>query len=297
VLEAWMMGQAGGGAIADILFGKVNPGGKLAETFPIKAADTPAYINWPGEAGVVRYGEGMFIGYRYYEAKELPVLFPFGHGLSYTDFTYSNPSLSAASFKDVDGLTVTVDVTNTGAVAGKEIVQVYVRDQKSGLVRPEKELKGFSKVELQPGETKTVSVALGFRAFAYYHPKYQQWITEDGEVDILIGASAADIRHTLNATLKSTLELPCLIDKESTIREWLADPRSAAVLQPLFEQFQAQGGELFGTGDGEGIGMDVMAMMIDIPLVNVMTFMQGSLPMPADQIADGLLMQVHGGQG
>ena len=206
VLEGWMMGQAGGVAIADVLFGKVNPCGKLAETFPLKLADTPAYLNWPGEAGAVHYGEGLFIGYRYYDAKQMPVLFPFGYGLSYTTFAYSNAKVSATNFKDVNGVTVTVDVTNTGAVAGKEIVQVYVHDQKSGLVRPEKELKGFAKVELQPGETKSVSIQLDFRAFAFYHPEYKQWITEDGDFDILIAASATDIRQTLTVTLQSTLE-------------------------------------------------------------------------------------------
>ncbi len=294
VLEAWMMGQAGGEAIADILFGRVSPSGKLAETFPHKQADTPAHINWPGEAGTVRYGEGLFIGYRYYDAKEMPVLFPFGYGLSYTSFAYSNPALSATTFKDVDGLTVTVDVTNTGRTAGKEIIQVYVHDHESGLVRPPKELKGFAKVELQPGETKTVSIALDFRAFAYYHPKYQQWITEDGEFDILIAASAADIRHTLTATLKSTLELPCLINKESTIREWMADPRSAAVLGPLFEQIQAHNRELIEPNIDGDLGMDVMDMMADMTLVNILLFQQENLPMPADTIVDGLLMQVHG---
>lgn len=294
VLEAWMMGQAGGGAIADILFGKVNPSGKLAETFPIKTADTPAHINWPGGAGAVRYGEGIFIGYRYYDAKEMQVLYPFGYGLSYTNFAYGNPTVSATTFRDVDGLTVTVDVTNTGNVTGKEIVQVYVHDHKSGLVRPEKELKGFSKVELQPSETKTLSFELDFRAFAYYHPKYQQWITEDGEFDILIGTSSADIRHTLTTTLKSTLELPCLIDKESTIREWMADPRSTAVLRPVFEQIQAQNRELFGTDGNGGIGTDVMDMMADMPLVSVLMFQQSKLPMPADEMVDGLLMQLHG---
>ena len=194
VLEAWMMGQAGGGAIADVLLGRVNPCGKLAETFPLKLADTPAYLNFPGGNGEVRYGEGLFIGYRYYDAKQAPVLFPFGYGLSYTTFAYGNLKVSAATFKDVDGLTVSVDVTNTGSMAGKETVQVYVRDQKSGLVRPDKELKGFAKVELQPGETQTVTIQLDVRAFAYYHPGYHQWITEDGAFDILIGASSADIR-------------------------------------------------------------------------------------------------------
>jgi beta-glucosidase len=169
-----------------------------------------------------------------------------------------------------------------------------VHDHKSGLVRPEKELKAFSKVELQPGETKTLSFELDFRAFAYYHPKYQQWITEDGEFDILIGASAADIRHTLTTTLKSTLELPCLIDKESTTREWLADPRSAAVLGAIFENFQDHVREIFGTDGTADIGMDVLEMMADIPLASVLLFQQNNLPLPADDIVDGLLMQLHG---
>jgi beta-glucosidase len=294
VLEAWMMGQAGGGAIADILFGKVNPSGKLAETFPIKTVDTPAHINWPGGAGEVRYGEGVFIGYRYYEAKETPVLFPFGHGLSYTTFTYSNPKVSATSFKDVDGLGVTVDVSNTGSVTGKEIVQVYVHDKQSNLIRPHKELKGFAKVELQPGETKTVSFELDFRAFAYYHPKHQQWITEDGDYDILIGASSADIRHSLTVTLQSTLELPCLIDKESTIREWMTDPRGEAVLGPVFKQLENHNREIFGSREDDRIGMDVMDMLADMPLASVLMFQQNALTMPADEMVDGLLMQLHG---
>ncbi|HKZ70058.1 MAG TPA: fibronectin type III-like domain-contianing protein, partial [Anaerolineales bacterium] len=288
---------AGGAAIADALFGRVSPCGKLAETFPLKLSDTPAHINWPGEGGEVRYGEGLFIGYRYYDAKEMPVQFPFGYGLSYTTFAYGNPTVSARSFKDVDSLTITVDVTNTGRVAGKEIVQVYVHDQKSGLARPPKELKGFAKVELQPGETKTISIPLDFRAFAYYHPEYKQWITEDGDFDLLIAASAADIRQTLTVTLESTLSLPCLIDKESTIREWMADPRGKVVLGPLYTQIETQTRKMFSGGDGSrkesAIGMDIMDMMIDMPLVSVLMFQQGALPMPAEEMLAGFLMQVH----
>ena len=187
VLEGWMMGQAGGGALADVLFGRVNPCGKLAETFPLKLSDTPAHLNWPGGAGKVHYGEGLFIGYRYYDAKEHAGALPLRprpelHHLRLQQCHRS----SAKTFRDVDGLTVSVDVTNTGHVAGKEIVQVYVHDRESGLVRPEKELKGFAKVALQPGETKSVTIKLDFRAFAYYHPAYKQWITEDGDFDILI---------------------------------------------------------------------------------------------------------------
>ena len=295
VLEAWMMGQAGGEAIADILFGEVSPSGKLAETFPLKMADNPAHLNWPGGAGEVRYGEGLFIGYRYYDAKEMPVLFPFGFGLSYTTFDYSNPGISAAAFDDVDGLTVTVDVTNTGSLAGKEIVQVYVHDHEAKMVRPFKELKGFMKVDLQPGETKTVSIYLDFRAFAYYHPKYKQWITEDGDFDILIGASAEDIRHTLTAVLKSTLKLPCLLDKESTIREWIDDPRGNAVLSPLLAKIEAHNKEIFsgGEGDDDTIGLSIIDMLADMPLVSVLMFQQRALPMPADEMVEGLLKQVH----
>ncbi len=298
VLEGWMMGQAGGLAIADILFGKVNPSGKLAETFPHRLSDTPAYINWPGGAGQVLYGEGLFIGYRYYDARRLPVLFPFGHGLSYTTFTYSNASVSRKSFKDVDGITVSVDVTNTGRVAGKEIVQVYVHDRQSGLVRPEKELKGFAKVELQPGETKTVSIPLDFRAFAYYHPEYKQWITEDGEFDLLIAASAADIRQRLAVTLQSTLHLPCILDKESTVREWLQDPHGKVLIDNLMKQVEAQARAIFGAGDERygndgAIGMDIMDSMADMPLVSVLMWMHDALPQHPEDLVAAMLQQVH----
>ena len=302
VLEAWMMGQAGGAAIADVLFGKVNPGGKLAETYPLKLSDTPAYLNWPGGAGEVRYGEGLFIGYRYYDAREVPVLFPFGYGLSYTTFAYSNAkvyteqgrSVSAKNFKDTDGLTVTVDVTNTGSVAGKETVQVYVHDQKSGLVRPQKELKGFVQVELQPGETKTVSIPLDFRAFAYYHPKYRAWITEPGDFDILLAASATDIRQTLTVALESTLRLPCVLDRESTIREWAADARGQGVVGSLLQKMEEMSKQTFGSDNGaDEIGMNIMDMFMDMPLLSVLLFQQGALTMPADEMVDGLLMQAH----
>jgi beta-glucosidase len=294
ILEAWLMGQAGGGAIADILFGRTNPSGKLAETFPLKLADTPAYLNFPGENGVVRYGEGMFIGYRYYDAKEAPVLFPFGYGLSYTTFAYSNPTVSAATFKDVDGLTVSVDVTNTGTRAGKEVVQLYVHDRESGLVRPPKELKGFAKVELQPDQTKTVTFSLDFRAFAYYHPGYRQWITENGQFDLLIGASAADIRCTQTVTLQSTLDLPSLLDSESTLRQWLADPRGKAIIEPLFQQIVAQMGRAM-RGDesqGDAAGMDMEGFMMDLPLLSMLHFQESMLSVSPEEMVDDLLGQL-----
>lgn len=297
VLEAWMMGQAGGGAIADVLFGRVNPCGKLAETYPAKLADTPAYLNFPGENGVVHYGEGLFIGYRYYDAREVPVQFPFGYGLSYTTFAYSNPQVSARTFKDVEGVTVSVDVTNTGSMAGKEIVQVYVHDQEARLVRPYKELKGFAKVELQPGETKTVSIPLNFRAFAYYDPAYRQWVTESGQFDILIGASAADIRSTVTVTLQSTLNLPSVLHRESTIRAWLDDPRGKKAFEPMYQQMAGQLNRIFGGGDDGGsetIGMDTTGFLLDMPLLSILNFQEEALTQPADDIVALLLEQVHG---
>ena len=293
VLEAWMMGQAGGGAIADVLFGQVNPSGKLAETFPLKLVDTPAYINYPGENGAVRYGEGIFIGYRYYDAKELQTQFPFGHGLSYTTFEYQNPKVSSQNFQDVDGLTISVGVTNIGKVAGKEIVQVYVHDHESKLVRPTKELKGFTKVELQPGETKTVTVTLDFRAFAYYHPAYRQWITDDGDFDILIGASSADIRCVKTVTLQSTLELPSILNRDSTLREWTEDQRGMSVLAPLYQQIKDQMQANFGGDEDAQIGMDPMGFLMDTPLMGLFHFLGSSMSKSPEEMVDELLVKVH----
>jgi beta-glucosidase len=298
VLEAWMMGQAGGGAIADILFGRTNPSGKLAETFPQKLADTPAFTNYPGENGEVRYGEGLFVGYRYYDVKKMPVLFPFGYGESYTTFAYSSARVSETTFDALDGLTVSVDVTNTGKVAGKEIVQVYVHDHKSALVRPPKELKGFAKVELQPGETKTVTVVLDFRSFAFYHPTHQRWITEDGDFDILIGASSADIRFTETVTLKSSPVLPSLLNRDSTLREWQNDPYGSAASEPVLLALRSHMARLFGIdeSDTQALGMDMMNFMLDMPLFSLFTFTENSLPRPADDLIDSLLAQVDADQ-
>jgi beta-glucosidase len=294
VLEAWLSGQAGAGAIADILFGRINPSGKLTETFPLRLADTPAQINYPGELGEVRYGEGLFIGYRYYDARDVPVQFPFGYGLSYTSFAYSNPKVSATTFKDVDGLTVSVDVTNTGKLAGKEIVQLYVHDCESSLVRPPKELKGFAKLELQPGETKTVTMVLDFRAFAFYHPGHKQWVAESGQFELLIGASSADIRCTLSVTLQSTAELPSLLGSESTFREWLSDPRGKAILEPLMNGIASQMTAQMGNTDDQVVtGMDMSVFLMDMPVLSILHFQDRFLPASPEQMIDDLLAQLH----
>lgn len=293
VLEAWMMGQAGGGAIADLLFGVANPSGKLAETFPLRLADTPACLSYPGEAGRVRYGEGIFIGYRYYDARQQAVLFPFGHGLSYTTFAYSAPRVSSPIFRDVDGVLVEVDVTNTGAVAGQEIVQVYVHDCAASVQRPPKELKGFAKVALQPGETQTVAIPLDGRAFAFFHPGYGRWIAEAGEFDILVGASSADIRGALRVTLQSTAALPSLLERMSTLRQWLDDPAGRAVIGPVYEQIKAGMTATFGNGEDASEDSGAMDFLQGIPLPDLLEFMGDGLPVAPGAIVDGLLQQVH----
>jgi beta-glucosidase len=195
----------------------------------------------------------------------------------------------------VDGLTVSVDVTNTGPVAGKEIVQVYVHDHESRLVRPYKELKGFAKVSLQPGETKTVVIDLDCRAFAYYDPAHGRWVTEDGQFDLLVGASAADIRGRATVTLQSTLQLPSTLHEESTIRAWFDDPAGRDILLPIFSEMMKKGG--FFSDDGsanESIGMDMVNFLMDLPLRSFFHFQEESLTQPPDDITNMLLEQVRG---
>jgi beta-glucosidase len=223
VLEAWLSGQAAGGAVADVLFGVVNPSGRLAETFPLRLEDTPAYLDFPGDGDRVRYGEGVYIGYRWYDARDLPVAFPFGHGLSYTTFRFDDARASAATFADLDGVTVTVDVTNTGSRAGSEVVQVYVRDVEASVRRPAKELRGFAKVRLEPGETQAVEVRLEPRAFAFWDVRRHAWVTEAGAFEILIGSSSAAIHAVVPVTVVESAALPPTLSDMSPLQDWLGD--------------------------------------------------------------------------
>jgi beta-glucosidase len=200
VVQAWYGGQEAGNAIADVLFGLADPGGRLPTTFPKRLADNPAYINYPGENGHVLYGEGLFVGYRYYDRKGVDPLFPFGFGLSYTEFAYENIRLSTDTIRTDETLTVSVDITNIGARTGTEVVQLYIHDNVARLTRPDKELKGFTKIELQPGSTTTVTFTIDREALSYYDPAIPGWVAEPGEFTVLVGRSATDIR--LSATFQ-----------------------------------------------------------------------------------------------
>jgi beta-glucosidase len=233
ILETWLGGQAGAGAIADAVFGKVNPSGKLAETFPVRLEDSPAYLNFPGEDGQVIYGERMFVGYRYYDKRNIEPLFPFGHGLSYTDFAYSNLKLSSTDITENDQLQVTLTVTNTGKVKGKEVIQLYVGDKESTVQRPIQELKAFDKIELEPGESKEVSLTLNNRDFSYYSKVYDRWLAESGEFDILIGSSSRDIRLKESLNLSNSEKLNYKMTEFSFFSELWGNPQ----LKPLLIAF------------------------------------------------------------
>ncbi|MCI0767801.1 glycoside hydrolase family 3 C-terminal domain-containing protein [Bacillus sp. TL12] len=233
LLEGYLGGQALGGAIADLLFGDANPSGKLAETFPKVLSDNPSYLNFPGERDKVEYKEGLFVGYRYYDTKNIEPLFPFGYGLSYTNFEYSDLSISKKEMKDTETVTVSVKVKNTGDMAGKEIVQLYVKDVESSMIRPEKELKGFEKVKLQPGEEKTITFTLDKRAFAYYHVELKDWHVETGEFEILIGKSSQDIVLKDSVFVPSTIFIKKLVHRNTTVGDLLTDPIFAPLAKEL----------------------------------------------------------------
>jgi len=245
ILEAYLGGQAGGGAIADILFGAVNPSGKLAESMPVKLSDNPSYLYYIGEYDVTEYREGIFVGYRYYDAKEMNVLFPFGHGLSYTTFEYTNLRLSKSSIKDTEKLEVTADITNTGTVEGKESIQLYVgpkgfnsEDRGSGekddrLIRADKELRDFTKVTLRPGETKSISFTLDKSAFSYYNAKISDFHVLSGVYKIMLGRSSRDIAAVAEVSVESTVKIPFRADINTTVRDIVRMEGSEAFLDEI----------------------------------------------------------------
>jgi beta-glucosidase len=232
ILECWLSGQAAGGATADLLLGVANPSGKLAETIPVRLEDNPSYLNFPGDSQIVRYGEGIFIGYRAYDKCNQAVSYPFGFGLSYTTFAISD--LDVAVNGSVDGgdlhVTVMASVTNTGEVAGAEVVQVYVRDMESSIARPVRELKAFTKVALEPGESRQVTLELDERSFAFWSVLHNRWAVEAGDFEIAVGSSSRDLAATTTISLDaSRLALP--LSKDSTLLEWLEDEKGRALLE------------------------------------------------------------------
>lgn len=278
VLESYLSGEASGAAVVDILFGKVNPSGKLPETFPLKYEDNPTYISFPGEGNEVNYAEGVFVGYRYYDKKNMDVLFPFGFGLSYTEFEYSNLKLNKTSMKDTDEVIVTVDVKNVGTVAGKEVVQLYVNDVESKVLRPINELRGFEKIELQPGETKTVEFKLNKRAFAYYNTKIHDWHVESGDFIIRIGKSSRDIVLEEKIYVESTVRIPVKYSLDSAVMDIQEDPVAYEIAKPYFKLdfFTDTNSSSEDSATAEAMSKEMMDAMIRyLPLRGMLNFSNG----------------------
>ncbi len=238
ILETWLLGQAGGAALADVIFGDEAPSGKLAQTIIDDVNDDPSAMNWPGEEGHVDYGEGVFVGYRYYDTFRKQVTYPFGYGLSYATFDVHDATVAKTGPRDAE---VTVTVTNTSDVAGAETVQVYVAPPKAKVARPVHELKGFAKVSLEPGESKNVTIALDDRAFAYWSERFDDWHVEGGTYTVEVGVSSRDIISRLGVEIDDDGKIMNL-DEWSTFGEWLDDPIGAPILQHVLDDMGKEAG-------------------------------------------------------
>lgn len=289
IVEAYLGGEAVGGAVVDILFGDVNPSAKLAETFPYQLEDNPSYLSGFGSGDSVNYAESIFVGYRYYDKKNMPVMFPFGFGLSYTTFDYSNLKVDKKELSDQETLTVSVDITNTGKVTGKEIVELYVADKESTVIRPLKELKGFEKVLLQPGETQTVNMTLDWRAFAYYEPKMKDWNVETGEFEILIGKSSEEIVLTETVVVNGTKKMPVTYTVNTTFGDLATTPQAMEIIEPIltaYNQSQITSDDE-NSSSAEAITAEMNAAMEKfMPLRAVISFSDGKIT--PDQIEEAV---------
>lgn len=253
VLETWLGGQAGGSAVADLLLGTVAPSGRLAESIPLRIEDTPAFGNFPGEAGVVRYGEGVLVGYRWYDTRGIDVAYPFGHGLTYTTFRYDDVRAHVSGEGPDVRVEVSVTVTNTGRRAGAEVVQVYVRDPEASVLRPTRELKAFAKVTLAAGEQRTVTCTLDARDLSYWHPGLRRWVVEGGTFVVEVGASSRDVRGSAAVEVVGE-PLWGELTAWSTLAEWTAHP----VGGPLI-------GAVLASGDAPPIDETMAAMLAQTP--------------------------------
>lgn len=282
VLQMYLAGQASGGAAVNLLFGDATPCGKLAETFPLHLEDNPSYLNFPGNREKVCYQEGVFIGYRYYDKKKMDVLFPFGYGLSYTDFTYSNMKVTVNGknaadvdvIKETDEIVVSADITNTGNCDGAEIVQLYIKNPVVYEIRPEKELRDFAKVFLKAGETKTVTFTLNARTFSYYETRIHDWYAESGDYEILLASSSRDIRLQDTVSITGSKKIPFVADHVTTCEDVELFAKDGSALDEMLrrsgfaEATDHDGDDSMGSGTA-----DMMkAMFTGTPLHSILSF-------------------------
>lgn len=289
ILEAWLLGQAGGGGTADVLFGEVNPSAKLTETIPVRLEDTPAFLDFPGEFSHVRYGEGLFVGYRWYDARRIEVAYPFGHGLSYTTFAYGDASAAVKADGDVE---VTVAVTNTGDRAGREVVQAYTSLPGGTVQRPVRELKAFASVALEPGETREVVLTVRRKDLAYWDIRVDRWLVEGGAYVVDVAASSRDIRSSVTVEVAGDdVVLP--LSRTSSIGEVMAHPIAGPIVQAAIGQMMS------GMEGVEAImpeGVDATKMMESFPIGRAGMFAgadSGGTVSP--EMIDGLIAMANAG--
>ncbi len=294
ILEAYLGGEAVGKAVVDVLFGRVNPSGRLAETFPERLEDTPCYLTYGKGKEKAIYQEGVFVGYRYYTSRNMKAAFPFGYGLSYTDFSYSGLTADRTKIKDTELLTVHVNVKNTGSMAGKEVVQFYVAPPEGNTVRPLRELRGFEKVALESGEEKTVTFCLDMRAFAYWNTELHDWYVEDGDYRILIGRNAEEMVLETAVAVYGTKSVPKVYSLNSCLGDLMRDPKAQSVVEPFVQGMAENSGSAQAEGSqGEEtagvVNAEMMAaMMEDMPLRQLLSFMPGMKREVLEQIEEAL---------
>ncbi|MCM1220284.1 MAG: glycoside hydrolase family 3 C-terminal domain-containing protein [Lachnospiraceae bacterium] len=289
ILCMYLGGDQVGRAAVELLCGQANPSGRLAKTWPVQLEDNPSYFNFPGEDGIVEYNEGIFIGYRYYDKKKMQVNFPFGHGLSYTDFAYSDLQIDRQEMTERDRLTVRCRIRNTGTVSGKEVVQLYVSMPVSKVRRAVRELKGFRKIALQPGEEKEVVFELDFRSFAYYETRIHDWFVESGEIEIAVGASSRDLRLNGKVVMKSSMTLPIHYTRYSTIGEMMLSPKGMEYFVGMFggakSEEEKQQEEEADNAMGAGAERMKQQMMMEMPLNALVSYGRISDEQLEDMIA------------
>lgn len=284
ILEAYLGGEGAGEAVVKLLFGRENPCGKLAETIPYQLSDSPSYLYFPGNGKKVEYREGVFIGYRYYDTKNMPVRFPFGHGLSYTKFEYSDLQVSKDTIKDNEKIQVSFKVKNVGDRAGKEAAQLYVADKTRSTERPVKELKGFAKVLLQPGEEKTIKMELDKRSFAWYSTELSGWYAATGEYELLIGASSCDIRMIKEIHITSTDVLPLKVDRNTTISELIENPKTNGIIMSLLNNMVQYLNSMQEEGEGEKAKTVQAEQLIKMLESSPLRFLNSLMGMTREQI-------------
>lgn len=280
ILEAYLGGEAVGKAVVDLLFGKANPCGRLAETFPERLEDTPCYLTYGKGKDTALYQEGVFVGYRYYTSRNVKAAYPFGYGLSYTTFAYENLTVDKKEMDDTEILKVSVNVKNTGNRSGKEVVQLYVEAPEGEVARPVRELRGFDKIMLEPGEEKTVTFELDMRAFAYWNTQIHDWFVQDGIYRILIGCNAEEMLLEEAVTVHGTKAVPRIYSMNTCMGELMSDPHAQAVMGPFLQGMQNTDAQKMADAqenDTSGAVNDEMmnAMMEDMPLRQLLSFVPG----------------------